>query len=123
MQRATRDHVELAADSPVCYNARQPGDPRHLAGQMGYETTGALPMIDLPLMLAFIAAASLTVTPGVDTAIVLHSHAGRAAAGGIGRGGYLSAVRHGVAVSLGLGALLQASELAYTLVRSPAPPT
>ncbi|HAB84822.1 MAG TPA: lysine transporter LysE, partial [Pseudomonas sp.] len=29
-------------------------------------------MIDLPLMLAFIAAASLlTVTPGVDTAIVL----------------------------------------------------
>ena len=58
VQRATRDHVELAADSPVCYNARQPGDPRHLAGQMGYETTGALPMIDLPLMLAFIAAAS-----------------------------------------------------------------
>ena len=74
MQRATRDHVELAADSPVCYNARQPGDPRHLAGQMGYETTGALPMIDLPLMLAFIAAASLlTVTPGVDTAIVLRT--------------------------------------------------
>ncbi|HBB23861.1 MAG TPA: lysine transporter LysE, partial [Pseudomonas sp.] len=31
-------------------------------------------MIDLPLMLAFIAAASLlTVTPGVDTAIVLRT--------------------------------------------------
>jgi len=120
VQRATRDHVELAADSPVCYNARQPGDPRHLAGQMGYETTGALPMIDLPLMLAFIAAASLlTVTPGVDTAIVLRTATleGRRQAVLAAAGICLGCLAWGVAVSLGLGALLQASELAYTLVK------
>jgi threonine/homoserine/homoserine lactone efflux protein len=120
VQRATRDHVELAADSPVCYNARQPGDPRHLAGQMGYETTGALPMIDLPLMLAFIAAASLlTVTPGVDTAIVLRTATleGRRQAVLAAAGICLGCLAWGVAVSLGLGALLQASELGYTLVK------
>lgn len=70
-------------------------------------------------MLAFIAAASLlTVTPGVDTAIVLRTatlegwRQAVLAAAGIG----LGCLAWG-AVSLGLGALLQASELGYTVVK------
>lgn len=77
-------------------------------------------MIDLPLMLAFIAAASLlTVTPGVDTAIVLRTATleGRRQAVLAAAGICLGCLAWGVAVSLGLGALLQASELAYTLVK------
>jgi threonine/homoserine/homoserine lactone efflux protein len=77
-------------------------------------------MIDLPLLLAFLAAASvLTVTPGVDTAMVLRAATvnGRRpavlAAAGIG----LGCLIWGTAVSLGLGALLRASELAYTIVK------
>jgi threonine/homoserine/homoserine lactone efflux protein len=77
-------------------------------------------MINLPLLLAFIAAASiLTVTPGVDTAMVLRSAAldgprsGVAAAIGIVIGCFI----WGASVSLGLGSLLQASELAYTVVK------
>lgn len=77
-------------------------------------------MISLSLLLAFIAtAALLAVTPGLDTAIVLRTLtvAGRRqavlAALGIGLGCLL----WGVAVSLGLGALLQASETAYLLLR------
>ncbi len=77
-------------------------------------------MIDLPLMLAFIAAASLlTVTPGVDTAIVLRTATleGRRQAVLAAAGICLGCLAWGVAVSLGLGALLQASELGYTLVK------
>lgn len=77
-------------------------------------------MIDLPLLLAFIAAASLlTVTPGVDTAIVLRTATleGRRQAVLAGAGICLGCLAWGVAVSLGLGALLQASELAYTVVK------
>lgn len=77
-------------------------------------------MDSLPLLLAFIAAATLlAVTPGLDTAIVLRTATveGRRqallAALGIG----LGCLVWGVAVSLGLGALLQASELAYTVVK------
>ena len=77
-------------------------------------------MIDFPLMLAFVAAASLlTVTPGVDTAIVLRTatleqrRQAVLAAAGIA----LGCLAWGVSVSLGLGALLQASELAYTVVK------
>jgi threonine/homoserine/homoserine lactone efflux protein len=77
-------------------------------------------MINLPLLLGFIAAASiLTVTPGVDTAMVLRSAAvggprsGAAAAIGIVLGCFI----WGASVSLGLGTLLQASELAYTIVK------
>jgi threonine/homoserine/homoserine lactone efflux protein len=77
-------------------------------------------MINLPLLLAFIAAASiLTVTPGVDTAMVLRCAAvggprfGGAAAIGIVLGCFI----WGASVSLGLGTLLQASELAYTVVK------
>lgn len=77
-------------------------------------------MIDLPLMLAFIAAASLlTVTPGVDTAIVLRTATleTRRQAVLAGAGICLGCLAWGMAVSLGLGALLQASELGYTVVK------
>lgn len=72
-------------------------------------------------LLAFIAAASiLTITPGVDTAMVLRS----AATGGPRPAAYasvgiaLGCLAWAVAVSIGLGALLAASELAFTVVKS-----
>ena len=75
-------------------------------------TTGAL--------LAFVGAASiLTVTPGLDTALVLRS----AATGGPRPAAYaavgiaLGCLVWGAAVSIGLGALLAASRLAYTTVK------
>ncbi len=71
-------------------------------------------------LLAFIAAASiLTITPGVDTAMVLRS----AAAGGPRPAAYasigiaLGCLIWGAAVSIGLGALLAASEVAFTVVK------
>jgi threonine/homoserine/homoserine lactone efflux protein len=73
-----------------------------------------------PSLLAFIAAASiLTVTPGLDTALVLRTAAVSGprpawfATVGIG----LGCLVWGAAVSVGLGALLAASELGYTIVR------
>ena len=67
-------------------------------------------------LLAFLAAVSLlTITPGVDTALVLRAATlgapkrAIAAALGIGAGCLL----WGAAVALGLGALLAASELAW----------
>jgi threonine/homoserine/homoserine lactone efflux protein len=77
-------------------------------------------MIDTPLLLAFIAAASiLTITPGVDTAIVLRAATvdGRRQAVAASVGIVLGCLVWGAAVSLGLGALLQASEMAYTIVK------
>jgi threonine/homoserine/homoserine lactone efflux protein len=77
-------------------------------------------MIDAPLLLAFIAAASiLTITPGVDTAIVLCAATvdGRRQAVAASVGIVLGCLVWGAAVSLGLGALLQASEMAYTIVK------
>lgn len=77
-------------------------------------------MIDLTLLLAFVAAASLlTVTPGVDTAIVLRSAAvgGRRQAVMASAGITLGCLTWGAAVSLGLGALLHASEMAYSVVK------
>lgn len=77
-------------------------------------------MIDLPLLLAFIVAATiLTVTPGVDTAMVLRAATvdGRRAAVLAALGISLGCLVWGAAVALGLGALLQASELAYTIVK------
>ncbi len=72
------------------------------------------------MLLAFIAAAAiLTVTPGVDTAMVLRAcasggkHPARYAAIGI----CLGCMIWGAAVALGLGALLKASETAYTIVK------
>lgn len=77
-------------------------------------------MIDLPLFLAFLAAATiLTVTPGVDTAMVLRAatvdgrRAGAAASAGI----ILGCLIWGAAVSLGLGVVLRASELAYAVLK------
>jgi len=75
---------------------------------------------DLPLFLAFLAAASiLTVTPGVDTAMVLRTATvdGRRPAILAGLGITVGCLIWGGAVSLGLGALLKASELAYTIVK------
>ncbi len=77
-------------------------------------------MIDLPLLLAFVAAATLlTLTPGVDTAMVLRAATllGRRQAVMASLGIALGCLIWGAAVSLGLGALLQASELAYTLLK------
>jgi len=77
-------------------------------------------MTDLPLLLAFVAAASLlAVTPGVDTAIVLRAATfeGRRHAVMASVGIALGCLGWGAAVALGLGALLQASETAYTLIK------
>jgi threonine/homoserine/homoserine lactone efflux protein len=74
----------------------------------------------LPLLFAFIAAATvLTLTPGVDTAIVLQAALleGRYPAALASAGVALGCLVWGAAVALGLGALLQASEWAYTAVR------
>lgn len=77
-------------------------------------------MIDTPLLLAFIAAAAvLTVTPGTDTALVLRAAMvdGRRPAALASIGVALGCLTWGAAVSLGLGALLQASELAYNILK------
>jgi threonine/homoserine/homoserine lactone efflux protein len=77
-------------------------------------------MTTVQALLAFIAAASiLTLAPGVDTAMVLRS----AASGGSRPAAYaavgiaLGCLVWGAAVSVGLGALLAASEVAFTAVK------
>ena len=77
-------------------------------------------MFDPTLFLAFIAAATiLTITPGVDTAMVLRSAAteGPRSALFAGIGISIGCLIWAGAVSLGLGALLQASERAYTILK------
>lgn len=77
-------------------------------------------MHDLPLLLTFIAAAAvLTLTPGVDTALVLRAalSQGRRAAVLAATGIALGCLAWGAAVARGLGALLQAAPLAYHLVK------
>jgi threonine/homoserine/homoserine lactone efflux protein len=74
----------------------------------------------LPSLVAFtLAAALLTVTPGLDTALVLRTAgvegARRAFAAGLGI--CLGCLVWGAVVALGLGMLLAASELAYTLLK------
>ncbi|MGZ8998482.1 MAG: LysE family translocator [Allosphingosinicella sp.] len=71
-------------------------------------------------LIAFtIAAALLTVTPGLDTALVLRTAAAegsrRAFAAALGI--CLGCLVWGLVVALGLGILLEASELAYTILR------
>ena len=71
-------------------------------------------------LIAFVLAAGLlTVTPGIDTALVLRiagvEGARKAALAGLGIA--LGCLAWGVFVALGLGLLLQASELAYTILR------
>jgi len=73
-----------------------------------------------PSMIAFLAAAGLlTLTPGLDTAMVLRSATveGRrpAALAAIGIG--LGCLVWGASVALGLGALLTASTLAFTILK------
>jgi threonine/homoserine/homoserine lactone efflux protein len=74
----------------------------------------------LPSLLAFTAAAALlTVTPGLDTALVLRTAAAegtrRALLAGLGI--CLGCLAWGAIVALGLGVLLQASAFAYTLLK------
>ena len=71
-------------------------------------------------LIAFVLAAGLlTVTPGIDSALVLRTAgvegARKAALAGLGIA--LGCLAWGVFVALGLGLLLQASELAYTILR------
>ena len=70
-------------------------------------------------LVAFIAAASiLTITPGVDTALVLRSAAGGPRPAAFAACGIaLGCLLWGAAVSIGLGALLAASPLAFTAVK------
>src|SRR6478609_2423999 len=71
-------------------------------------------------LLAFIAAATiLTITPGLDTAMILRSAATRGPRPAIfaGIGICLGCLIWGAAASVGLGALLAASELAYTALK------
>jgi threonine/homoserine/homoserine lactone efflux protein len=77
-------------------------------------------MILTPLLIAYLAAAGLlTVTPGLDTAMVLRSATveGRrpAVLAAIGIG--LGCLVWGASVALGLGALLTASTLAFSVLK------
>ena len=77
-------------------------------------------MTSLSLLFAFVVAATiLTITPGVDTAMVLRAATveGRRPAAFAGLGILAGCLIWGAAVALGLGALLRASEMAYTIVK------
>ena len=72
------------------------------------------------LLTAFtLAAALLTVTPGLDTALVLRTSLadGRASAALAGAGICIGLLAWGLAVAIGLGALMAASALAYDVLR------
>jgi threonine/homoserine/homoserine lactone efflux protein len=71
-------------------------------------------------LIAFtLAAALLTVAPGLDTALVLRTAAAEGANRALlaGAGIALGCLAWGALVAVGLGALLAASELAYTILR------
>lgn len=77
-------------------------------------------MAHLALFLTFVASAALlTITPGLDTVLVLRTAGleGRRAAAMTASGIGLGCLIWGAAVSLGLGALLQASQMAYAAVK------
>jgi threonine/homoserine/homoserine lactone efflux protein len=77
-------------------------------------------MLDLPLLLAFLVAISiLTITPGLDTAMVLRAAATEDSKSGgmVAIGIALGCLLWAGAVSFGLGALLQASEFAYSILK------
>ena len=74
----------------------------------------------LPSLLAFTAAAALlTITPGMDSALVLRTAASEGPRPAVmaGVGICLGCFVWGLIVALGLGALLAASEFAYTVLR------
>lgn len=66
-----------------------------------------------------VAAALLTITPGLDTALVLRTAAaeGQRSAAQAALGVVMGCLTWGAAVALGLGALLAASELAFTVLK------
>jgi threonine/homoserine/homoserine lactone efflux protein len=71
-------------------------------------------------LIAFtLAAALLTVTPGLDTALVLRTAASEGARRAVlaGLGICAGCLMWGAVVALGLGVLLATSELAYTMLR------
>jgi len=77
-----------------------------------------MPLVDN--LLAFtLAATLLTVTPGLDTALILRTAAveGRGQAWRAALGINVGCLLWGTAVAFGLGALLAVSELAYTLLK------
>lgn len=77
-------------------------------------------MAQITLLLAFLAAvAILTITPGLDTALVLRAAAveGKPAAARAALGIALGCLAWGAAAALGLGAVLGASKIAYTVVK------
>lgn len=77
-------------------------------------------MDPIAALLAYTAAAALlTVTPGLDTALILRTSAveGRGPAVAAGAGICLGLLVWGGAVAVGLGALLAASETAYEALR------
>ena len=74
----------------------------------------------LPSLLAFtVAAALLTVTPGLDSALVLRTAAAEGSRSALraGIGICLGCFVWGLIVALGLGAVLAASEFAYTVLK------
>ena len=77
-------------------------------------------MTPLESFLAFtVAAALLTITPGLDTALILRTAAAEGArrAFAAGFGICLGCLAWGAAVAVGLGALIEASRLAYALLK------
>ena len=82
-------------------------------------------MTTFQALLAFaLAAGLLTVTPGIDTALVLRTAAVEGARRAMLAGAGVCAagcLTWGAVVALGLGALLAASELAYDALRLAAP--
>lgn len=77
-------------------------------------------MTTLQALLAFVAAASiLTLTPGVDTAMVLRSAAssGPRSAAFAAAGIAIGCLAWGATVSVGLGALLATSKIAFAAVK------
>ncbi|MFT9144587.1 MAG: hypothetical protein ABF471_07850, partial [Acetobacter orientalis] len=76
----------------------------------------AMVVVDLPLLLSFMLAAMLlTITPGIDTVMMLRATTVGGVGGGIraGVGIMLGLLLWGAMVSVGLGALLQTSAIAY----------
>jgi threonine/homoserine/homoserine lactone efflux protein len=73
-----------------------------------------------PTLIAFVAAAALlTITPGLDTALVLRTTyaEGRRSGAAAGLGVALGCLIWGVATAAGLSMLLAASELAFTVLK------
>jgi len=76
--------------------------------------------MDAASLAAFVAAAALlTITPALDSALVLRTTAveGPRAAAAAGAGILLGCLIWAMAAAVGLGALLAASELAYTVLK------